>query len=810
MTSETIAYLLTLVTVMPLVGFAIVVAGLTVPAGRRPSVQSGLNWFTVLNVLAAFLISAGCAFVWFSNGLEPIAVAWPWLPWGTEAGAALEIGPYVDTVTVLLVSMVTLISTLVHLYSIGYMAHDPRPTRFMAYMQLFTFAMLTIVVANSLLQLFIGWELVGLTSYLLIGFWHEKRGPQLACKKAWVMNRIGDAGFIIGFGILFWQFGGDIVLRAADPATGMFGSFGLNRPGGAAPLDPLAAGVDEWWLTIAGIGLFFGAIGKSAQFPLQTWLPDAMEGPTPVSSIVHSATMVAAGVYLTARITPLLTPSAHLFIATTGLITLIMAALIAVVQTDIKRVLAYSTLSQLGYMILALGVGAYTFALFHLITHAFFKCCLFQCSGSVINACHHQQDMRYYGGLARKMPLTTLAFGLSTLAIAGTAIPYLTIGGEYLGFSGFYSKDGIIAATINYGESLSTAGRAWGSVFFWGPVLIAYVTPFYMGRAFVLTFLGKPRDHHLHEHAHETPWTMTVPQLVLAGFALVVGWPILGVGAALHETAPAMAQGFDHHTEMAHAFHRVHALLPLGLNWILPLLIAWLIYRKGFAIAGRIVAVPGIRQVHWWLQAKMGFDGLYDGFVVLKTKAVAAIAAGHDRFVVDGIVNGTGRLTRVASDAAGIFDFRVVDGAVRGSGESAFRMGVALHRAHVGNIRAYILVIALVLLLMLMTAVPVVWGISRLTGASVLFPSGAAAELSPTEAVPPQASLRPRAGHPAMNMINLVAERPASCPAALTAVLVECAPAAAGMDADARLHVHVHSGLTVMTENQSKPTERSA
>ncbi|MFW5653400.1 MAG: NADH-quinone oxidoreductase subunit L, partial [Planctomycetota bacterium] len=656
-----------------------------------------------------------CMVQYFSRGLEPVAVAWPWLPF-TADGRALEIGPYVDAVSVLLVSMVTLISTLVHVYSIGYMEHDPRRTRFMAYMQLFTFAMLTIVVANSLLQLFIGWELVGLTSYLLIGFWHEKRGPQLACKKAWVMNRIGDAGFIIGFGILFWQFGGDVVLRATDPATGMFGSFGLNRPDSAGGvLDPMAAGVDEWWLTIAGIGLFFGAIGKSAQFPLQTWLPDAMEGPTPVSAYLHSATMVAAGVYLTARIMPLLTPAAHLFIATIGLITLVIAALIACVQTDIKRVLAYSTLSQLGYMILALGVGGYAFALFHLITHAFFKCCLFQCSGSVINACHHEQDMRYYGGLAKKMPLTTLAFALSTLAIAGTALPYLKIGGEYLGFAGFYSKDGIIAATINYGESLAGAGAAWGSVFFWGPVIVAYITPFYMGRAFVLTFLGKPRDKHIHEHARETSWTMTVPQLVLAAFAVAVGWPILGLGEALQTTAPMTAQGFDHHSEMAHAFHRVHALLPLGLNWILPLLIAWLVYRNGFAIANRIVALPVVKQIHWWLQAKMGFDGLYDGFVVLKTKAIALVAAGHDRFVVDGIVNGTARLTRVAGDTAGQFDFHVIDGVVRGSGNSALRVGSALHRAHAGNIRVYILVLALALLFVLASAISVVWGVGRLT-----------------------------------------------------------------------------------------------
>ncbi|MBL4699909.1 MAG: NADH-quinone oxidoreductase subunit L, partial [Phycisphaeraceae bacterium] len=416
--------------------------------------------------VAAMVISAICALIaWikFTTGeVEPFTWLIPWIPIpGTEAGY-LYLGLFCDQLTVALMMMVTLVSTLVHLYSIGYMAGDSRYERFFCYLSAFTFSMLGIVTANGLMQLFVIWELVGLTSYLLIGFWFEKKGPQNACKKAFVMNRIGDTGFLIGFGILFAQLGGKILLPVTDGS--MFDAIALELGG----VDQIVNN-PPMWLTIAGIGLFFGAIGKSAQFPLHTWLPDAMEGPTPVSSIVHSATMVAAGVYLTARIYPILTPAAHLFVCIVGLITLVMASFMAMVMTDIKRVLAYSTLSQLGYMILGVGSGAYIFALFHLITHAFFKCCLFQCSGSVINMAHHQQDMRYYGGLGKKMPITALCYGICMLTISGIGFGSSSV------LSGFYSKDGIIAGANNYAHHLG----GWGSLFVWGPLLVAYITPFY-------------------------------------------------------------------------------------------------------------------------------------------------------------------------------------------------------------------------------------------------------------------------------------------------------------------------------------------
>ncbi len=697
------ANLLVLATLLPIVGFAIVVL-----FSSRIGSPKFWPWFTVAMVGGSLVCSAIAYVTFMSGDGTPQVEAWNWLQMGTDAAGVpryLQVGPYVDKMTVLLFAMVTIISTLVHIYSIGYMEGDPRKNRFMAYMQLFTFSMLGIVLGNSLLQLFVFWELVGISSYLLIGFWYEKRGPQLACKKAFVMNRIGDMGFLVGMGIIFVKFGGDLILRAAPAESG--GIF--TQLMAMHHIDPLHAGANEWWLTIAGIGLFMGAMGKSAQFPLQTWLPDAMEGPTPVSSIVHSATMVAAGVYLTARIFPLLTPAAHLFVATIGLITLVMAALIACVQTDIKRVLAYSTLSQLGYMVLGLGVGSYTFAMFHLVTHAFFKCCLFQCSGSVIVASHHEQEMTKYGGLIKKMPITAACFAICTLAIAGASIPFLTIGGEAIALSGYYSKDGIIAATVNYGDALAVAGMNWGAVFYWGPTIIAYVTAFYMTRAFVLTFLGKPRDKHLYDHAHEVNWTMWAPQVVLAAFAIFIGWSFFNVGANIHATAPATAQPFEE-SQMEHGYHFVHTALLHGFGWIASIALGFVIYVNGFTISSRIAAIPGIAQIHWWLYNKMGFDGLYDIIVVNIVKTISSLLGAFDRLVVDGIVNGVAWIGKELGFLVGGFDYRYVDGTVRGSGRAAVRLGGILHRTQAGNIRTYVLILFVAVFTGLAIATPFALG----------------------------------------------------------------------------------------------------
>ena len=660
------------------------------------------GWFATLVMAGAFVCSLVALRTWMNlDSATPVVAKVPWIPVPGSGAGWLYLGILYDSLGGAMLVMVTGVATLVHLYSIGYMAGDKRFNLFFAYLSLFSFSMLGIVTANSIIMLFVFWELVGLTSYLLIGFWFERRGPQLACKKAFVMNRIGDAGFLVGFGILFYQLGGSVLLPAA---TGEAAVESLNMferikavlvDSGHSLSDPPA------WLTLAGIGLFCGAIGKSAQFPLHTWLPDAMEGPTPVSSIVHSATMVAAGVYLTGRIYPILTPEAHVFIATIGLITLVMAACMALVMTDIKRVLAYSTLSQLGYMILGLGVGAWAFALFHLITHAFFKCCLFQCSGSVINAMHHEQDMRRYGGLAGKMPFTALCFLVCTLAISGASI------GSAVGLSGYYSKDGIIAGAFNYGAAMESFG-SWRNLFWIGPVVIAFVTPFYMARAFTLTFLGKPRDPDRHEHAREAPWTMVVPQLALAFMAVVSGWFLWKnlIVASEPAAAPLIIQAATD-IEASHGMHQTHAALLHGVAWIIAIGAGVLLYLPGFAISSRIAAIPGINVLCAWCRNKFYFDALYDVLIVGLSKLVAHIARAFDTYIVDGLVNLTAAIFRWAGFRAGAFDNCVVDGAVNGAATLAHQSGHMLRGAHSGRIRGYVLLLftaSVVVMLLVFTA----------------------------------------------------------------------------------------------------------
>ncbi|MCE9592199.1 MAG: NADH-quinone oxidoreductase subunit L [Planctomycetes bacterium] len=684
-------------TIINLLSFALVaplVSSLLAILLTRRVMFKAAGVFTTLVMLAACIASWYAGFLWMGDKpAAPLVCNIPWIPLHGMAAGYLYLGVMVDGLTIAMMCMVTLISTLVHLYSIGYMNGDKRYNRFFAYLSLFSFSMLGIVLANSIMMLFVFWELVGLTSYLLIGFWFEKRGPQLACKKAFVMNRIGDMGFLVGFGILFYQLGGRLLLPATggQPAN-MFASlldvlmkqdpnFSISNP-------PL-------WLTAAGIGLFFGAIGKSAQFPLHTWLPDAMEGPTPVSSIVHSATMVAAGVYLTARIYPILTPGAHLFIATIGLITLVIAACMALVMHDIKRVLAYSTLSQLGYMILGLGAGAWSFALFHLITHAFFKCCLFQCSGSVIHAAHHQQDMRYYGGLGRKMPITFACFAICTLAIAGASIPYTDIG-----ISGFYSKDGIIAGTVNYGNALGGLFGPISKLYFWGPTAVAYLTVFYMTRSLALTFLGKPRDQHLYDNAHEAPWQMWLPQVVLAVMAIAAA-PILMpmwlsninhthdamVNSGVTWVQPGVAE------ELGQGMHYAHAKLLHGLSWIIMIAAGLVLFATegGKKAVAAFVKLPGVGLIHNWFYNKFYFDALYDVFAVGLGKTIALICAALDKHVIDGVVNLTGFVTKIAASLTGRFDNRVVDGAVNGAATAARSGGDMLRSTQPGRIRVYVL-----------------------------------------------------------------------------------------------------------------------
>ncbi len=422
----------------------------------------------------------------------------------------------VDRLTAVMLIVITTVSALVHLYSFGYMAHDEnfkegesyRP-RFFAYLSFFTFTMLMLVTADNLLQLFFGWEGVGVASYLLIGFYFRKPSAGAAAMKAFIVNRVGDFAFLLGIFALFWmtdslQF--DVVLGMGPELAEMTITF-LGMELNAAE-------------TIAVL-LFIGAMGKSAQLFLHTWLPDAMEGPTPVSALIHAATMVTAGVFLVCRMSPIIeyAPLAGNFIIIVGALTAFVAATIGLVQNDIKRVIAYSTMSQLGYMFVAAGVGAYSVAMFHLFTHAFFKAMLFLGAGSVIHAMHHEQDMRNYGALRKKIPYTFWAMMIGTLAITGVGIPsvVLTLGGVPLGFAGFLSKDAVIESAFAFGPGL-------GGFAFWSLVISAGFTAFYSWRLMFMTFYGDPRGNkRTHEHAHESPWTMTVPLGALAVGSVLAG-----------------------------------------------------------------------------------------------------------------------------------------------------------------------------------------------------------------------------------------------------------------------------------------------
>jgi len=410
--------------------------------------------------------------------------------WFSTGEFSITLGYYVDSITCIMLVVVSLISFLVHLYSIEYMKDDARYSRYFAFLGIFTFSMNGIVLSDSLIMMYVFWELVGLSSFLLIGFWFEKNRPPMAANKAFLTNRVGDIGMFIGIMILYFSIGTfnihDLINGTNQMSTGL--------------------------LTLAGLLVFMGAVGKSAQFPLHIWLPDAMEGPTPVSALIHAATMVAAGVYMTFRIFPFLTPDALSVVAIIGAITALMAAITAITRNDIKAVLAYSTISQLGYMIMALGVGAHLYAFFHLVTHAMFKACLFLCSGSVIHAMHHSlhhlddhhsnpQDMNNMGGLKNKMPITHAAMLISTLAITG--VPF---------FSGFLSKDGILAGVLSYYHTF----HGWTIILPIAGFGAAMITAFYMFRLIFKTFYGEPKNKEIYNHIHESSLLMTIPLMILS------------------------------------------------------------------------------------------------------------------------------------------------------------------------------------------------------------------------------------------------------------------------------------------------------
>ena len=536
------------------------------------------------------------------------------LRWIQSGGIDVSWSLRVDTLTSVMLIVVNTVSTLVHVYSIGYMHHDPHRPRFFAYLSLFTFAMLMLVTADNLAQMFFGWEGVGLASYLLIGFWFKKPSANAAALKAFIVNRVGDFGFILGIASLFVLFGAinldTIFANAASFAPAEGGS-----EGGEIVLNLFGMHLDKAnALTGACLLLFMGAMGKSAQFLLHTWLPDAMEGPTPVSALIHAATMVTAGVFLVARMSPLfeLSPDALVFVTTIGAITAFFAATVGLVQNDIKRVIAYSTCSQLGYMFVALGVGAYGAAIFHLFTHAFFKALLFLGAGSVIHAVDGEQDMRYMGGLRKHIPVTFWMMTIGTLALTGVGIPFTPIG-----FAGFFSKDVIIEAA--YASHSPVAGFAFTLL-----VIAALFTSFYSWRLAFLTFFGQPRaSHEVMHHVHESPQVMLVPLYLLAIGAVLAG--VLFEGRFYGEEYAEFWKGAiftSEHNELLEEFHHVPAWV--GLSPFIAMLVgfvtAWYMYIKSPSTP-RVLAQQH-RVLYQFLLNKWYFDELYDFLFVRSAKAL--------------------------------------------------------------------------------------------------------------------------------------------------------------------------------------------
>jgi NADH-quinone oxidoreductase subunit L len=609
----------------------------------------------------------------------------------------LTLGIMIDNITVIMMFVVSLISTLVHYYSIAYMKGDKRYNRYFAYLGIFTFSMMGIVLTHNILMMYIFWELVGLSSYLLIGFWYEKKSASDAGKKAFIVNRIGDVGMFAGIMMLFITY-----------HTFTFDTIFENISNGILPFN------SDFWLTITGLLLFCGAIGKSAQFPLHVWLPDAMEGPTPVSALIHAATMVAAGVYLVARIFVMLTGDALLIIAVVGALSALIPATIALTQNDIKKVLAYSTISQLGYMILALGVGSFVYGFFHLITHAFFKAGLFLGSGSVIHSMHHEQDIQKMGALRKKMPITYVTFVLFSIAIAGVPLT-----------SGFLSKDGILAGTYAFG--LLTGQWIFAIVGF----VVAMMTAFYMFRLVILTFHGEPRDPHKFEHAHESPLLMTIPLIILASLSVFVfytanpvdaegGW-FLSKWVKTPETVVPQsarysfmvsdAETITHQEKVVHsisyseALHHAHmpaiflSLFLAGLG----ILTAFLFYQWKKLNADKLVA--NIKPLYNFSYNKWYIDELYEATFLAFTMGLSNLLAWFDQKIVDGIVNGTATVTRFFSRFIGGFDTIVVDGLVNLFAYMSGMLGLILRKLQLGKVQAYIVLVifSLVILVFLFT-----------------------------------------------------------------------------------------------------------
>ncbi len=644
--------------------------------------KSLIHWIACSLVFVSFLLSVLCVtelarmdadrrvfekdfFTWIPGG-EATSTFGP--NEGKEISLSIPVGFLLDPLSAVMILVVTGVGFLIHLYSVGYMSHEDGYYRFFAYLNLFMFAMLLLVLGNSFLTMFVGWEGVGLCSYLLIGFYYEKKSASDAGKKAFIVNRIGDFGFMMAMITVF----------------AVFGSLKFTEVMAQAPLlfkvgDPL--------IMLLTLGLFVGAAGKSAQIPLYVWLPDAMEGPTPVSALIHAATMVTAGVYMIARCNVLfsLAPETMLIVVIIGSITALFAASIGLVQKDIKRVLAYSTVSQLGMMFIAMGVGSYAVGIFHLVTHAFFKALLFLGAGSVIHAMSGEQNMMKMGDLRGKIPITFRTMLIATLAIAG--IPPL---------AGFFSKDEILWRAYS---------SEHGHISFWIlAILTASLTAFYMFRLIFLTFFGEGRmDHHTQEHIHESPRSMTVPLMILAVLSIVGG--LIGVPEGLG----GWSFPFDIYHWLEPVTGAVHGGLPashaleLGFGAlalsvaVIGALLAFNVYIRKPGTADRVAS--SLPRLYNTLYNKYYVDEIYDAVIIQPTKKLCSILSVFDLKVIDGIVNGSAWATVKASIVSIWVDVNIVDFLVNFAGAIVNFFGGLLRRAQTGMVQNYALISMSVFLL---------------------------------------------------------------------------------------------------------------
>jgi len=606
--------------------------------GRRLS-----HSLTILGVLVAFVLSA---LTLQSVAIEGARFNETIYTWMVVGGLKMEIGFLIDGLTAMMMVVVTFVSLMVHLYTIGYMEEDDGYNRFFSYISLFTFSMLMLVMSNNLLQLFFGWEAVGLVSYLLIGFWFNRPTAIFANMKAFLVNRVGDFGFILGIGLIAAYAGS---LNYAEVFAKAEELGGLSFPG------------TDWMLvTVICICLFIGAMGKSAQFPLHVWLPDSMEGPTPISALIHAATMVTAGIFMVSRMSPLfeLSDTALNFILTIGAITALFMGFLGIIQNDIKRVVAYSTLSQLGYMTVALGASAYSVAVFHLMTHAFFKALLFLGAGSVIMGMHHNQDIRWMGGVRKYMPITWITSLLGSLALIGT--PF---------FAGFYSKDSIIEAVAE--SHLPAAGFAHFAV-----LAGVFVTAFYSFRMYFLVFHGEERydqnpdahhdDHHGHDdHAHhgphESPWVVTVPLLLLAIPSVVIGYLTIDallygdffkdaifINAEKHPVMEELTEGYQGAVAMA-----LHSLTSMPFWLALSgVVVSYYMYMINPAVPAAIKRA--VQPIYTLLENKYYMDWINENILARFARALGmGLWKGGDQAVIDGaVVNGSWKLVGVIASVS--------------------------------------------------------------------------------------------------------------------------------------------------------------